>query len=147
MRETLLTATCTLRAPLAEVAALLIAVEAGPVGPTNAWLVDRGVGATLAGGPTLFDYASPEGTSTLEVEPGRSIRYTGGWWYRATYTLFEDGPWTRVELRVDNAAAQPAWIVRSFNPGWRDVLQNGEQQFERRMRDAARRLDCEVDFA
>lgn len=146
MNETLLLTTCTLSAPLPKVAALLLAVEPGFVGPENAWLFDREIGATLEGGPTVFQYRSPQGAGTIELEPGRSIRYTGGWWYRATYTVNETEASTRVTLQIENAAAQPGWLVRLSNPGWRKVVSDGQGQFEQKMQEAAARLGCAVEF-
>ena len=146
MHETLLFSSCALSAPQPKVAALLLAVEPGAVGAENAWLFDREIGATLEGGPTVFHYRSPQGAGTIELEPGRSVRYTGGWWYRATYTVTETEASTRVTLQIENAAAQPGWLVRLANPGWRTVVSVGHTQFEQKMRDAAARLGCAVEF-
>lgn len=107
-----------LGAEVADVRGVALAARPGPVGPSNAMLFADHGPATLSGGPDLFTYRSDGSAGTLEVTP-HAIRYTGGWWFRGTYTVTAAGSGrTQVAFSVESVA-RPHWIAQLANHGFR----------------------------
>jgi hypothetical protein len=102
-----------IEAPVERVAALLLRVRPGPVGPGNCFLL-ADYGGTLTGGPERFTLAAPGHSMTVEVGPGR-LAVQGGWWYRGEYHLTPDPRGTRLVYRVHNVAERMRWGVPLAN--------------------------------
>lgn len=119
MARNLFHAYATFDADLATARRVALAAEPGTVGPSNAMLFSDHGQATLTGGPDVFTYRSVGSSGTLEVTPA-AIRYTGGWWFRGTYTVTTAGEGrVQVAFTVEDITRGPHWIVRLANRGFR----------------------------
>ncbi len=121
MPRAIFSARAIVDADVTAVRRLALSVHPGAVGKSNAMLFADHGPATIEGSDGTFTYRSADSAGTVEVTDS-TIRYTGGWWFRGTYTITDAGAGRAgITLLVENVARSPRWTVWLANGGYRGV--------------------------